>query len=75
MAQPKLETVAERAIHAADGTRWKVREARAIEIPGAMATTCLIFDSATVCRRVWWYPDEWAQLPEDDLLAILEHPR
>lgn len=75
MGQPKFETVAERAVHDVDGTRWNVREARAIEIPGALASTCLIFDGGTVVRRVWWYPENWTQLAESELLWIMERPR
>ncbi|MEP7086470.1 MAG: hypothetical protein ABI884_03970 [Gemmatimonadota bacterium] len=75
MGQPKLETVAQRLVCSEDGTRWRVREARAHDVPGAEAPACLIFDAGHVCRRVWHYPAEWIDLPEPSLLAIIERPR
>lgn len=73
--QPKLETLAEREILSTTGTAWRVREARAIEVPGAEASTCLIFDSGQSCRRLWRYPAEWRQLSAVELLAIMDNPR
>jgi hypothetical protein len=75
MGQPKLETLAQRLVYSLDGTRWRVREARAVDVPGALAASCLIFDAGHTCRRVWRYPEEWAELPGDELLTIMDHPR
>lgn len=75
MGQPRLETLAQRLVYAEDGTRWRVREARAHDVPGAEAPSCLIFDAGNVCRRVWRFPEEWAELPDPSLLAIMERPR
>ncbi|MEO8880379.1 MAG: hypothetical protein ABI446_08250 [Gemmatimonadaceae bacterium] len=75
MGQPKLETLAQRTIHAEDGRRWRVREARAHEVPGAMGPSCLIFDAGHVCRRVWHYPEQWVDLEDSLLLEVMEHPR
>lgn len=75
MGQPKLETLSQRLIHAEDGTRWRVREARAHDVPGAQAPCCLIFDAGHVCRRVWRYPEQWSELEDASLLEIMEHPR
>lgn len=72
---PKLETLAEREIYSDTGTAWRVREARAIEVPGAVASTCLIFDSGEACRRFWRYPAEWRRLSAVELLAIMDNPR
>ena len=75
MGQPKLETLAQRLIFAEDGTRWRVREARAHDVPGAEAPSCLIFDAGNVCRRLWRYPEEWTELSDGSLLALMERPR
>jgi hypothetical protein len=75
LSQPKLETLAQRLVYADDGTRWRVREARAYDVPGAEAPSCLIFDAGHVCRRVWRYPDQWTELPDSTLLEIIERPR
>jgi hypothetical protein len=75
MGQPKLETLAQRLIFAEDGTRWRVREARAHDVPGAEAPSCLIFDAGNVCRRLWRYPEQWTELSDGSLLAMMERPR
>jgi hypothetical protein len=75
MKKSRFEIVVERTVHAGDGARWHVREARAIDIPGAMTDTCLIFDGASVCRRFWTYPKDWSGLPENEIMAIMDGPR
>jgi hypothetical protein len=75
MIQPKLETLAQRLVYAADGTRWRVREALVHDVPGAEADSCLIFDGGHVCRRLWKFPEAWTELPDVLLLAIMERPR
>lgn len=75
MGQPKLETVAQRLVYSDGGVRWRVREARAHDVPGAQASSCLIFDAGHVCRRVWRYPAEWSELDDLALLEIMERLR
>ena len=75
MVQPKLETLAQRLVYSEDGTRWRVREARVHDVPGAEADSCLIFDGGNICRRLWRYPDEWTALPDLCLLEIMDRPR
>jgi hypothetical protein len=75
MGQPKLETLAQRVVYAEDGTRWRVREALAHDVPGADATSCLIFDAGYVCRRIWHFPSHWTRLSEATLLEIIDAPR
>lgn len=65
----------EREIYSSTGTTWRVREARAIDVPGATASTCLIFDSGNRCTRLWRYPAEWFLMSAEQLLAIMNHPR
>ena len=75
MGQPKLETMAQRLVYAEDGTRWRVREARAFDVPGAESSSCLIFDAGHVCRRVWSYPRQWTALPDASVLEVMERLR
>jgi hypothetical protein len=73
--ESRLETLDERAILSSTGTTWRVREAIAIDVPGATSARCLIFDSGNVCTRLWKYPPEWIQLSAEQLLAIMNTPR
>lgn len=50
-------------------------ELDAHDIPGAMAPRCLVFDSQSICRRYWRYPDDWLVLPDATLLALMSQPR
>ncbi len=75
MTQPKLETVAQRIVYGEDGVRWRIREALAHDVPGAESPSCLIFDAGHVCRRIWRFPEQWTQLSDASLLAIMEIPR
>ncbi len=75
MGQPKLETLAQRVVYGEDGTRWRVREALAHDVPGADAMSCLIFDAGYVCRRVWHFPSHWTRLSDTSLLEIINAPR
>jgi hypothetical protein len=65
----------ERQIFSEDGTAWRVREARVHDVPGAQRDSCLICDSGKVCRRLWNYPEAWAELLPQELFEILERPR
>jgi hypothetical protein len=75
MDPPKLETLVQKLVYSEDGTRWRVREARVHDVPGAEADSCLIFDGGYVCRRIWRYPDEWTELSDPTLLAMMDRPR
>lgn len=72
MGAGKLETLRERHVLSATGTRWRVREVMAHDVPGASAATCLIFDGVTVCRRLWSYPGRWADLGDAAILALMD---
>ena len=71
----RLETVRERDVFTDTGTLWRVREARVHQVPGAAAETCLIFDSVSVCRRLWTYPSRWAELADSALLELMQRLR
>lgn len=73
--EPRLETLGEREILSPTGTTWRVREALAIDVPGATSPTCLIFDSGKTCTRFWKYPAEWFQLSAQQLRVIMNAPR
>jgi hypothetical protein len=75
MGQPKFETLAERVVYAKDGMPWRVREALAHDVPGAGATSCLIFDGGYVVRRIWHFPSHWTRLSDTSLLEIINGPR
>jgi hypothetical protein len=64
-----------RHVRAPDGTRWRVQEALAFDVPGAHAASCLIFDSDAACHRLWFYPADWAALSEHALIALAERRR
>ena len=75
MGQPRLETLAQREVFAEDGTLWRVREALALDVPGAERPSCLIFDAGRVCRRLWMFPKEWKELSDLALLEMMERVR
>jgi hypothetical protein len=75
MDEPKLETVVQRLVYAEDGTRWRVREARVHDVPGAESDSCLIFDAGHICRRLWVFPDQWSEMSDITILAIMDKPR
>lgn len=51
---------------------WKVSEVNTSAVPGASGAHCLIFDSDTVVRRCWAYPEAWSELGDDALWALLD---
>ena len=59
---------------AAASREWRVWAADCRAVPGHRRDRCLIFDCGTTVRRVWSYPDDWARLSDDALLAILDAP-
>jgi hypothetical protein len=75
MGEARFELLERRDFHAPDGIRWRVQEALAFDIPGAFGPSCLIFDSAAACHRLWTYPADWAALPVLALLALSERRR
>jgi hypothetical protein len=54
----------------AEGEVWRVTELDARETPGASGDRCLLFDSHSIGRRVWSYPDDWRRLPDAELYAL-----
>ena len=75
MGEPRLEMLERRDFHTPAGVRWRVQEALAFDVPGAYGPSCLIFDSATACHRLWSYPADWAELTVPALLALGERRR
>src|SRR4051812_36798786 len=57
-----------------EGVRWTVHEESAARTPGAKSHRCLIFDSEGIVRRLWAFPNGWANLPDDQILSLLEAP-
>jgi len=55
-----------------DETHWSVHETDASQCPGARGERCLIFDGDGIVRRVWSHPDNWAELDDDALWALLQ---
>ncbi len=43
--------------------------------PEQKPTRCLIFDGGHICRRLWFYPEAWSELPDLSLLEIMDRPR
>jgi len=50
---------------------WSVRETGGAGESAPAARRCLIFDSESVVRRVWVYPESWAELSEDQLWELM----
>ena len=65
----QLPSIRERIIEHG-GKEWRIKEVSAAAVPGAHRPYCLICESDDVVRRIWNYPDNWAELNEDDLLAL-----
>ena len=55
-----------------EGVRWRVYETNSEHVPGARAAHCLLFDSEAIVRRAWAYPDDWRELSDDELWALVE---
>jgi hypothetical protein len=69
-----------RAIHSRtlrdrNGAVWQVTESSALDVSGAMAPHCLVFDSTTVCRRYWRYPVDWSTQSDDRLLDFMNQSK
>jgi hypothetical protein len=75
MGEARFELLERRDFHAPDGVRWRVQEALAFDVPGSFASSCLIFDSAAACHRLWTYPADWAALSIPALLELSERRR
>jgi hypothetical protein len=52
------------------GKHWTVSEVLAVDLPGAPASACLVFDTNGLARRIWRYPANWADLSPRDLLRV-----
>ena len=68
-------TIHRRSLRDAAGTLWLIAELDARHVPGAVGSTCLVFDSQTVCRRYWHYPADWIALDDESLLALMYQTR
>jgi hypothetical protein len=55
-----------------EGARWRISEMSTVDVPGSKADRCLVFDGERVVRRVWTYPDDWPQLSDTQLWALLD---
>jgi hypothetical protein len=64
-----------RIIREIGGTVWHVAETLGKDVPGAMAETCLIFNSPSICRRYWSYPADWSLCSDAQLLDFMNEPR
>ena len=52
-----------------------VVERRADGVAGARRPRCLIFSTDAGFTRVWFYPENWQSLDDDELIALTEHWR
>jgi len=59
---------------AVNQSEWLIREMDATEVPGAKGPRCLVCECAVdgVVRRLWQYPREWHELPDDELRKLCE---
>lgn len=58
-----------RVIHTRDGVDWDVYEFAGGD--GAVDTS-LIFERVDAVRRVRVYPPDWADLPDEELIALMK---
>jgi hypothetical protein len=63
-----------RVVMDGEGTEWVVNEVETPQ-PWARGARCLIFGSASIVRRVWSYPADWARLSSRELLKLVEESR
>lgn len=70
-----FQAIHTRTVRDVTGTVWRVTESSVLDVPGAMASECLVFESVAVCRRYWRYPADWRTLPDDRLLGFMDQPR
>lgn len=70
-----IETCGKRSVRDAAGTLWQIGEVDALNVPGAQAARCLVFDSQAVCRRYWYYPLDWHSMTDHSLLDLMSQPR
>jgi hypothetical protein len=68
-------TIHRRTIRDPAGTVWLIAELDARSIPGAVAATCLVFDSQAICRRYWHYPADWNSFDDERLLGLMHVAR
>jgi hypothetical protein len=69
-ARADIREVESRVVVDGRGNEWVVRE---VETPQAWAHAqrCLIFSSSSIVRRIWQYPQGWAQLSSRALLDLV----
>ncbi|MEO6879112.1 MAG: hypothetical protein ABI205_11575 [Gemmatimonadaceae bacterium] len=51
--------------------QWRIYEVSTKSVPGAVAGSCLIYDSEAIVRRCWVYPADWYGLSDAALWALL----
>ena len=61
-----------RTVRDASGVQWRVTEMPARGDRDPPGEPYLIADSANACRRVVAYPAHWRDLPDAELLAVIE---
>ena len=67
----RSNSIHRRTVRDSTGTLWLIAELDARHVPGAVALTCLIFESQAICRRYWHYPADWISLDDESLLALM----
>ena len=68
-------TIHRRTVRDSAGTLWLIAELDARHVPGAVALTCLVFDSQAICRRFWHFPSDWVSFDDDRLLGLMNQAR
>lgn len=56
----------------AQGREWRIYERITGEYSPVAGRPSLIFDSDGIVRRLWRYPTTWAELPDSELLQLME---
>jgi hypothetical protein len=56
------------------GREWQVYERGGSVQSPVPGRPSLVFDADGIVRRLWQYPAEWAELPDEVLLRLMEVP-
>ena len=78
MSQPPREdrvVRGPRVVRDHKGDLVSIVERRTDGVAGARGPSCLIFSTELGFTRVWGYPVNWTDLPEEQLLALVDRPR
>ena len=57
------------------GREWRIYERTAGDYSPAAGRPSLIFDSDGIVRRLWRYPTTWSNLPDAELLRLMDSIR